>query len=79
MRRSDSQQDESSETIWLIVKLLAWWGLAEGQNKRDMGVPNRGKLHSLNDHPPALELGGGAGRHRVRDHRMRTGLLSFTI
>ena len=39
----------------------AWWGLAEGQTKRDMEAPDRGKVHSLKDHRPALKVGGGAG------------------
>ena len=29
--------------------------------KSDMEAPNRGKVHSLNDHRPALKVGGGAG------------------
>ena len=57
----------------------AWWGLAEGQTKRDMEAPNRGTVHSLNDHRPALKVGGGAGWRRVRDHRRRTRVLTFTI
>ena len=57
----------------------AWWGLAEGQTRRDMEAPNRGKVHSLNDHRPALKVGGGAGWRRVRDHRMRTRVLTFTM
>ena len=56
----------------------AWWGLAKGQIKRDMEAPNRGKLYSLKDNRPALKVGEGAGWRRVRDHRMRTRLLSFT-
>ena len=57
----------------------ALWGLAEGQTKRDMEEPNRGKVQSLNDHRPALKVGGGAGWRRVRDHRMRTRVLTFTM
>ena len=57
----------------------AWWGLAEGQTKRDMEAPNRGKVHSLNDHRPALKVGGGAGWRRATDHRMRTRVLTFTM
>ena len=57
----------------------AWWGLTEGQTKRDMEAPNRGKVHSLNDRRPALKVGGGAGWRRVTDHRMRTRVLTFTM
>ena len=57
----------------------AWWGLAEGQTRRDMEAPNRGKVHSLNDHRLALKVGGGVGLRRVRDHRMRTTVLTFTM
>ena len=58
----------------------AWWGLADGQTKRDMEAPNRGKVHSLNDHRPALNVDRGAGwRRRFRDHRMRTRVLTFTM
>ena len=57
----------------------AWWGLAEGQTERDTEAPNRGKVHSLDDHRPALKVGGGAGWRRVRDHRMRTRVLTFTM
>ena len=57
----------------------AWLGLAEGQTKRDMEAPNRGKVHSLNDRRPALRVGGGAGRRRVRDHRMRKRVLTFRM
>ena len=41
----------------------ARWGLAEGQTKREMEAPNRGKVHSLKDNRPALKVGGGAGWH----------------
>ena len=44
-----------------------------------MEAPNWGKVHSLNDHRPALKVGGGAGWRRVTDHRMRATLLTFTI
>ena len=57
----------------------AWRGLAEGQTKRDMEAPNRGKVHSLNDHRPVLKVGEGAGWRQVRDHRMRTRVLTFTM
>ena len=57
----------------------AWWGLAEGQTKGDMEAPNRGKVHSLNDHRPALKAGGESRWRRVRDHRMRTRVLTFTM
>ena len=57
----------------------AWWGRAEGQTERDMEGPDRGKLHSLNDHRPAIKVDGGAGWRRVRDHRMRMRVLTFTM
>ena len=57
----------------------AWWGLAKGQTKRDMEASNRGKVHSLNDHRQALKVGGESGGRRVRDHRMRTRVLTFTM
>ena len=57
----------------------AWWSLAEGQKKRDMEAPNRGKVHSLKEHRPALKVGGEAGWRRVRDHGLRTRVLTFTM
>ena len=57
----------------------ARWGLAEGQTKRHMEAPNRGMVHSLNDHCPALKVDGGAGWRRVGEHRMRTRVLTFTM
>ena len=40
-----------------------------------MKAPSRGKVHSLNDHRPALKVGEGVGLRQVRDPRMRTRVL----
>ena len=57
----------------------AWWRLADGKTKRDMNASNRGVVNSLNDHRPALDVGGGAGWRRVIDYRMRTKVFTFTM
>ena len=50
----------------------AWLGLAEGQTNGDMKAPSGGTVHTRNDLRLGLEVRGGAGRRRVRDHIVRT-------